>query len=131
MYTPEELLEAAKSVRQFLPQMLDQQKAQKLDRQLSLLIGQYQAGESSDEDIAELLESDETISTWIEKYLSAKIFQDRGSMHGIWENLPGLPIVSAPRYICPYDDYIWHHIDGSDPIPHCPTHDCPLRRDEP
>lgn len=117
------ILEAAKSIRQFLPSLLEGQ-ASEFDQQLSDLLNRHQAGEPLDNQITSLLASNPETRKWMRDFLNTV----RGN-NG-FNRLPGITSISAPRYSCPHGDYIWHHIDSSDPIPLCPTHHCPLVRDE-
>ena len=120
------LLEAAKTIRPFLPQLLDDQ-AQEMDQQLADLIIRCQAGEPLENQITSLLAGHNSTRKWMREYLDTDASQTRSRGYN---PLPGIPKIDAPRYVCPEGDYIWHHIDSSDPIPECPTHNCPLRRDE-
>lgn len=120
------LLEAAKSIRPFLPQLLNEQ-AQEVDQQLADLILRCQAGELLENQITSLLASHDATRQWMREFLDsdAALTRSKG-----FNPLPGIPNIDAPRYVCPEGDYIWHHIDSSDPIPICPTHHCSLRRGE-
>ncbi|MEM0979124.1 MAG: hypothetical protein AAGH78_02515 [Cyanobacteria bacterium P01_H01_bin.58] len=120
------LLEAAKSIRPFLPQLLNEQ-AQKVDQQLADFIIRYQEGEQVENQIISLLASYDATRQWMREFLGvdAALARSKG-----YSPLPGIPKIDAPRYACPEGDYIWHHIDSSDPIPTCPTHNCPLIRNE-
>ncbi|NEZ55825.1 hypothetical protein [Adonisia turfae] len=121
------ILEAAKIIRQFLPNLLESQ-ASEFDQQLADLINRHQAGEPLVNQITSLLASNSETCKWMHDFLGTDSTRTRG---GEFSPLPGLPNIDAPRYVCPENDYIWHHIDGSDPIPNCPTHNCALVRDEP
>ncbi|NEZ66348.1 hypothetical protein D0962_26915 [Leptolyngbyaceae cyanobacterium CCMR0082] len=120
------ILEAAKTIRQFLPNLLEGQ-ASEFDQQLAALINRHLAGEPLGNQITSLLASNPETRKWMRDFLSIDSGQTRG---GVFNPLPGLPNIDAPRYICPEKDYIWHHIDSSDPIPRCPTHNFSLVRDE-
>ena len=123
----ENILEAAKSIRQFLPTLVGEQSSD-FDQQLADLINRHQAGEPLDNQITHLLASHPETCKWMRDFLGMESVQ---TQRGGYTPLPGFPNIDAPRYICPHNDYIWHHIDSSDPIPYCPTHNCPLVKDEP
>lgn len=120
------ILEAAKSIRQFLPDLLGEQ-APEVDHQLADLLNRHQAGEPMENQVTNLLASHPPTREWMYNFLAADAVQTRSLGYN---PLPGIPKIDAPRYVCPQGDYIWHHIDSSDPIPACPTHHCPLIRDE-
>jgi hypothetical protein len=124
------ILEAAKTIRQFLPTLLGSE-ASEVDQQLADLIIRCQAGETLENQITSLLASHNDTKRWMlehKEVFSTNATRGLGGEQN--HQLPGVAFVSAPRYVCPEGDYIWHHIDSSDPIPICPTHNCPLRRDE-
>lgn len=122
------ILKAAKTIRQFLPQLLGEQ-AEAVDQELADLIIRCQAGEPLENQITNLLASHDATRKWMRDFMangSPPPTRGPGYEHN---QLPGLAFVGAPKYVCPHGDYIWHHIDSSDPIPTCPTHDCPLVRE--
>jgi hypothetical protein len=122
MYQPADILEAAKTIRPFLPELLEQ-NATEMDRQLALLIARCQADERQENQIAELLASQDATREWMAAFLDADSLREatRG-----FNPLPGFAALGASKYVCPEGDYIWHHLDISDPIPLCPTHQLPL-----
>lgn len=120
------ILEAAKSIRQFLPDLLGEQ-APAVDHQLAELIIRHQAGEPMENQVTSLLASHSSTRQWMRNFLGADAEQTRSLGYN---PLPGIPTIDAPRYACPQGDYLWHHIDSSDRIPLCPTHHCPLILDE-
>lgn len=124
MYESQDLLEAVKTIRPFLSQLLDQE-AQAVDSQLAALIARNQAGESVDHLITELLTQYQDTRKWMKQFLQKRSNRD-------FCPLPGLPSeISAPKYTCPVgDDYTWYRLDISDPIPLCPTHQVQLTYSE-
>lgn len=123
MYQSTDLLEAAKSIRPFLSQLLDH-SAQEVDSQLATLIARNHAGESVDDAITNLLVAHAKTRHWMKEFLQKSSTRNAQS----FESLPGLPSeISAPKYICPVgDDFIWYRLDVSDSIPYCPTHQVQL-----
>ncbi len=120
MYDSRYLLEAAKSIRPFLEELLDSE-AYAVDAQLANLIARYNMGESVDDLIIQLLHSYDETREWIEQF-----FEDSPKR---FSSLPGDPTVpSAPKYDCPLGkDYTWYRFDSSEPIPICPTHKIKLQ----
>ena len=124
MYPSEDILEAAKSIRPFLPGLLNHQ-AQEVDNQLADLINRHNAGEPLENKIAELLATHDPTREWMRQFLDSK--HPANVTKGLGFNpLPGISAPGAPKYVCPQGDYIWPQIDISDPIPPCPTHNIPL-----
>ena len=117
MYSSAELLVAAKTIRPFLPDLLDQDTAEDMDRQLAALITGCQAGQPQENKIADLLSREAPTREWMARFLATDLTVVRG-----WERLPGISAPGAPKYICPEGDYIWYRLDSSEPIPVCPTH---------
>ncbi|PSN14178.1 hypothetical protein C7293_12765 [filamentous cyanobacterium CCT1] len=122
MYQSDELLEAAKTIRPFLPDLLGQ-NAEEMDHQLAELITRCQAGEPQENQIAALLAHEAPTREWMAEFLSTD--QALKGTRG-WERLPGISAPGAPKYACPKGDYIWYRLDVSDLIPSCPTHKIPL-----
>ena len=123
------LLEAAKSIRQFLPKLLEED-APEMDRKLAELINTHQPSTVLNNQIISLLSSHDATRQWMRDAMAQDTSGRVSRGPGYEQNQPlGLAFVGAPKYVCPHGDYIWHHIDSSDTIPNCPTHDCPLERE--
>jgi hypothetical protein len=122
MYPSDDLLEAAKTIRPFLPKLLGE-NAEEMDRHLAELIARCQAGEHQENQIAELLASQDAAREWMAEFLKSDGRQETTRSYA---PLPGIGSVRAPKYICPEGDYIWYRLYSSDPIPRCPTHQIPL-----
>lgn len=115
-FSPEDVLECARSIRPFLPELLGAE-ATRIDQQLADLLAQLQAGEAVDIQILELLKSNPDTFQWIREFLGTK------SVSRGYERLPGgSGAVSAQKYICPQGDYIWYRRSAGISVPVCPTH---------
>ncbi|KPQ31455.1 MAG: hypothetical protein HLUCCA11_23720 [Phormidesmis priestleyi Ana] len=121
------LIEAAKSIRPFLNDLMGIDDAQVMDSQLSHLIAQYQAGEQVSNSITQLLAGNESTRNWVRQF-NQKQRADRGG----FEALPGMTAAtSPPRHTCPLgNDYVWYRFDSSEEIPICPTHKVTLVLEE-
>lgn len=115
-FYPEEVLECARSLRPFLPEMLGVE-AVTVDRQLADLLAQAKAGESVDTKILELLKSHPKTRNWAAEFLAPKQIP-KG-----FERLPGSnDAIAAQKYVCPEGDYVWYRRSVGVLIPTCPTH---------
>lgn len=146
MYTSESILEAARSIRPYLSELLPEAEAKAVDQQLSDLLNTRQP---IDKSILEVLTAKNTTREWLSKFLedkkqnvtrgfsslpghlspvvtrNAKI--NLSSASGDFSSLPGDPsLVSAAKFVCPQGDYIWSRPRVGIEPPHCPTHNQPL-----
>ena len=123
-FTPEDVLEGARTIRPFLPDLLGTE-AEPVDQQLAELLGQAKAGQQDDQQILEILTSHPKTRSWIAEFLSPEQ-ASKG-----YQSLPGKPsAVSAPKYVCPEGDYTWFQRSAGTPVPSCPTHNCQLTLEE-
>jgi hypothetical protein len=119
-FTPEDVLEGARTIRPFLSNLL-QTEAEPVDQQLAHLLGQAKAGLQVDQQILEILESHPKTCRWIDEFLSSE------QVSKGYQPSPGKPgVVSTPKYVCPEGDYIWFQRSAGTPVPSCPTHNCQL-----
>lgn len=129
-YSPEEILEAARSIRPYLAQLLNPEEAQTMDEQLAELLAQVpEESTNVSEQIIKLLSSQETTREWVKKFLEDKLlpeiekaYQPTLSPH------PSSPISGLVKYACPYGDYVWYQRQVGEPIPICPTHEVTLEK---
>ncbi|HEY9659603.1 MAG TPA: hypothetical protein V6C65_14180 [Allocoleopsis sp.] len=115
-FDPEEILECARAIRPFLPELLGAE-AEQVDRQLAELLAQAKVGQQVDAQILELLKSHSKTRQWAAEFLSPK------EVPKGFDRLPGnMDSVSAQKYVCPQGDYIWYRRSVGVPIPICPSH---------
>lgn len=115
-FGPEAILESARSIRPYLPELTGV-GADCVDRQLAELLAKANAGESVHIEILDLLKSDPATRAWTAEFLSPQPVS-KGFVR-----LPGNSgAVAAQKYACPQGDYIWYRRSVSIPIPVCPTH---------
>jgi hypothetical protein len=118
MHTPEEIFEAACTIRSQLPQLLGD-KAEELDRKLAELLNKDRATLGLDTQVAVLLaQTDDATREWMRSFLEKKV-KERSLQPSTSDS--GNP-VKMTKFKCPRGDYIWErHSVGEEPIP-CPTH---------
>ena len=121
-----EILEAARSIRPYLGQLVpDEATASELDHRLAEILTPDGDEEGARDLVEELLERDE-VRDWTRAFLvreGLKVFRDYRPPAG----LP-VPPPSAARYVCPRGDFTWHRLFVGQPVPLCPTHQVPLDR---
>ncbi len=117
VFKPEDVLEGARSIRFFLPELLEDDAVQ-VDSQLAELLAQAKAGQQVHEQILELLKSYPDTYNWMAEFLSEK------QVSKGFEKLAGQgQAISAQKYICPEkNDYTWYRRVIGETIPICPTH---------
>ena len=118
-FTPEQVLECARTIRSFLPELLPVDRVESMDRQLASLLAQAKAGETVGASILEELKSHPATRDWAAEFLSPQIMT-KGPGDS---QLPGrIDTIAAPRYVCPEGDYVWYRRSVGMAIPSCPTH---------
>lgn len=116
MFTPEDVLEGARSIRPYLPELL-RSEAEQVDQQLADLLKKAKAGQQVDQQILELLKSHRKTHDWMAVFLSPKQ-ASKG-----YQRLPGnIGAVSAQKFVCPEGDYVWYRRTARTPVPSCPNH---------
>lgn len=115
-FDPEEMLECARSIRPFLPELLASE-AEQFDLQLAEFLAQAKTGQQVDAQILALLKSHPKTKQWSAEFLSPK------QVPKGFDRLPGnMGSVSAQKYVCPQGDYVWYRRSVGIPIPVCPSH---------
>ena len=134
MYPPEEIFEAASSIRPYLAQLLNPEEAQRMDEQLSELLAQVQQEPTNvSQQILKLLSSQEATREWSKKFLKDKLPPEIEKSYQPPLRPHPFPVSGLIKYICPYGDYVWYQTQVGEPIPNCPTpnHDLPLKQVQP
>lgn len=119
MFKTEDVLEAARTIRPFLSELLGED-ATRVDEELARLLESGQRGEKVDNFILNLLAQNDATREWMNKFLGLRQPQDttRG-----FRPVPGyLPPPALEKYVCPENDYVWFRHSVSVKIPSCPTH---------
>lgn len=119
-----DILEGARLIRAYLPELLGDQ-AQVVDHDIAILLAQAQQGETVDEPLLALLKHHEATYLWIGEHLSTQPIS-KG-----FERLPGHgSTITARKFMCPYGDYVWYQRSTGQVIPQCPTHGALMLTDE-
>lgn len=124
----EDILEAARTIRSYLSELLKAEEAKVIDDQLAQLLAQKDQ-EKVDNRILEILCSQETTRQWIDQFLEfkhppeiEKAYQPTLSPN------PSSPISGLIKYACLDGDYVWYQRQIGEPIPTCPTHKVTLEK---
>ncbi|MDZ8259935.1 hypothetical protein [Nostoc sp. ChiQUE01b] len=118
------ILEAARSIRPYLSELLEDVKAKEIDQQIANLLAQASTGQSVDNLILELLSSQDATREWLSKFLQDK---QQPEHERTFSPLPGhTSIVNAAKFVCPQCDYIWYRPRVGIEPPLCPKHNQPL-----
>jgi hypothetical protein len=125
MYESADILEAARSIRPYLGDLLGGvESAAAIDQQLADLLAQANNGQSVDNLILELLAAQEPTREWLSGFLQDK---QQPEHQRTWSPLSGQPaIVNTTKFICPQGDYTWYRPRVGIEPPLCPTHNQPL-----
>ena len=124
MYESADILEAARSIRPYLSELLPAPEAEALDQQLAHLLAQANTRQPIDNQILELLAGQDSTREWLSGFLQDK--QQPESLR-TFRPLPGhTSIVNAAKFVCPHGDYTWYRPRVGMEPPLCPTHNLPL-----
>ncbi|BAY10865.1 hypothetical protein [Calothrix sp. NIES-2098] len=124
MYDSADILEAARSIRPYLGELLPAAQAEIIDQRLANLLAQANTRQPIDNLILELLAAQDTTREWLSRFLQDK--QQPEHMRS-FSPLPGQgSIVNAAKFVCPQGDYIWYRPRVGIEPPLCPTHNLPL-----
>lgn len=129
-YSPEEIFEAARSIRPYLAQLLNPEAAQTMDEQLSELLAQIQQEPTTvSQRILKLLSSQENTREWIKKFLQDKVLPEIEKSYQPTLSPNPTPVSGLIKYACPINgDYVWYQRQVGEPIPNCSTHKIPLEQ---
>jgi hypothetical protein len=118
LYTNTQVLEAARTIRPILTQLLESEAAQAIDFQLAQRLNQTDLDKNNQVDyLLEILASHTETQAWWHDFL-----ENNTAIQKAYSGLAGNPALqSATKYVCPHNDYTWYRED-SGPIPLCPTH---------
>jgi hypothetical protein len=124
MYESADILDAARSIRPYLSQLLPAAQAEAIDQQLADLLAQANTRQSVDNLILELLAEQDSTREWLSEFLQDK--QQPEHLRN-WSPLPGQgSIVNAAKFVCPQGDYTWYRPRVGIEPPPCPTHNVSL-----
>jgi len=125
MYTPEDVLEAARVIRPYLPDLLGAE-AEPVDRALSELLRSGESGDAVDHQILELLAERDATREWTRKLLADKM---PPPVMKSFDPLAGSPSrIDANTFVCevPGCPRVWYRPRAGIAPPLCPEHQIPL-----
>jgi len=109
------ILETALAIRPHLSELLGTEAGEQMGQQLDQLLQQYQAGESVETPIWDLLTETRTTRGWVTQFQQTT---QRG-----FNSLPGsISEIPAPIFKCPQCDYTWSRDRIGRPTPCCEVH---------
>jgi hypothetical protein len=130
----EPIVEVARVIRVFLPELVGPVEAGGLDARIADILN-ASPSENALGELGELLNSQEATSDFMAEVLAdapdfrPPKFQPRTLRDAGFQPLPGsAPPAHAGKFGCPNDDYVWYRRTSSTPIPVCPTHSIALVR---
>lgn len=132
-YQPQEILEAARSIRPYLSELLDSEEAKTFDLELGELIAQAQQNPTdTSKHILKQLSSQSTTRKWTVEFLRDKLPPEIERSYQPIANPGTISTVSGlVKYACPFGDYVWYQRQVGETIPNCPTHKVPLEKVQP
>ncbi|MEM9450349.1 MAG: hypothetical protein AAGA75_17680 [Cyanobacteria bacterium P01_E01_bin.6] len=126
MYTPDDVLEAARTIRRYLPDLLGPE-AETVDRTLADLLDKAASGEAVDTQILKLLADRDPTRDWIRQYLIDNM--PPPVMTRSYDPLAGSQsVIDANIFVCgvPGCPRIWYRPKAGIEPPLCPEHKIPL-----
>ena len=124
MYKSAEILEAARSIRPYLRELLPPSEAKAIDKELAKLLEKASTGESIKNQILELLRNQDSTREWLLDFLQDK--QKPDNLRNFSPLAGTISIVKADKFVCPEGDYTWYRPRVGIEPPLCPTHNIPL-----
>ncbi|OLP18517.1 hypothetical protein BST81_10590 [Leptolyngbya sp. 'hensonii'] len=123
-YDSNDILEAARTIRPLLSELIGDEAAGAIDPQLAGLLAQANTRQLVDNQILELLAEQDATREWVADFLQD---QQQPAHLRTWNPLPGQrsPIGTA-KFVCPEGDYTWYCPRIGIEPPLCPTHNLPL-----
>jgi hypothetical protein len=119
MYDWEAVLEAARSIRPFLGNLLGP-KSTAVDNELARCLDEAQRGREVDDLILRLLSRYEKTGSWMGSFLERKCPPE---LAHLYDPSPGTGApVRAEKFHCPEGDYVWYRRTAGVAVPRCPTH---------
>jgi hypothetical protein len=125
MYTSGDVIEAARVIQPYLPDLLGAE-ATTVDQALAALLAKAAAGEAVDNPILELLAERDTTREWAQKFLIDKM---PPPVMRTYDPLAGSQsVIDANTFVCtvPACPRIWHRPKAGITPPLCPEHKIPL-----
>ena len=109
-----DILEGARTIRPYLPDLLSPADAASVDSALAELLAMARAGQKVDTQITDVLSSRQPTREWMRRYLA-----------GQFAPLPSpspSPLPPLKKCACPQGDFVWYQRSVGQTPPPCPTH---------
>lgn len=125
MYTAEDVLEAARLIQPYLPDLLGTE-AEAVDRALAALLAKAATGEAVENPILELLAERDPTREWAQQFLIDKM--PPPVMRAYDPLADSQSVINANTFVCtvPACPRIWHRPKAGIAPPVCPEHKIPL-----
>lgn len=122
MPTPQEILEAARVLRSYLPDLIGDE-AEAVDAGLASAVAAQKPDMISAADIVELVRTDPRTRKWMDEYLDAEDENTRMAVLRTFSQPSGNPDpIPSQKYVCPIDcDTVWYRQFAGQDIPICET----------
>lgn len=130
MYTSEDVLETARIIRLYLPDLLGAE-AETVDHALAEMLARAESGEAVDNQILELLAKSNATREWTRQFLMEKI---PPPVMRSYDPLAGsVSVIDANTFVCqvPGCPQIWYKPKAGIDPPLCQEHKIPLVPDQP
>jgi hypothetical protein len=123
MVTDEDVLEAARAIRPYLPDLAPD-VGEQLDGDLAALLSAAADGDDVRLDVARLLRSEPATREWTQEFLRLR---QPPEVVKAFEPAPGHGApVPALKFVCPLGDYVRYAAGVGERIESCPSHRLPL-----
>jgi hypothetical protein len=121
----EPVLELARAIRPYLPELLGEHAAE-VDRKLANLLAAAGRGAAVASAVLECLRERDATHGWGAAFLETGLPPDVAGLGTVWRHYDPLPGEGAPvlvdKYACPAGDYVWYRRSRGQSPPACPTH---------
>lgn len=122
------VLELARSIRAYLPELVGEDSAV-LDATLARLLAESRHDDVGPAILTELRRRPAT-HDWASRFLeTGEPPVPQAGEKGLSPLPGGGEVVRASRFVCPEGDYAWYRRGIGEGVPACPTHGVPLRRE--
>jgi hypothetical protein len=118
------VIEAARAIRYFLPNLPDLDRPDEVDHRLVVLLREAQRGTDVESEIVDVLMAQPPTWDWAAKFVETGLPPGFPHVTRGPSPLPGrTEPVRAPRYACPVDGlYVWYRRTDQQKIPYCRDH---------
>jgi hypothetical protein len=115
------ILDAARALRAYLPELVGPDRAAPLDRELAELL-ERPGDEDVPDRLAAIFEREERVHVWVAEYFTYGAPGDVAETERV-ASLPGVPRPPGPeRYACAHGDFVFYRRTVAALVPECPTH---------